>query len=138
MTTPVVVADASVGVKIFCREPGTEHVLALVDEARNGAVVIAVDPLFVYETLRNVRRKRGAAVALQAWDDLRGLGFVVVPLNADLVRDAFAQADELRCDLYDAFSAGLAGALGVPLYSADVRAHSGFPGVVLVGVQEDA
>jgi len=138
MTTPVVVADASIGVKIFCREPGTEEVLALVDRARTGAVVIAVDPLFIYETLRNVRRKRGAVVALQAWDDLHDLGFAVVPLDADLVRDAFAQADDLQCDLYDAFSAGLAAAMGVPLYSADARAHSGFPGVVLVDVQEDA
>ena len=39
---------------------------------------------------------------------------------------------QIGCTLYDAFSAGLAQLLDVPLYSADARAHGHLPGVRLI------
>jgi predicted nucleic acid-binding protein len=128
--------DASAGVKLFIPEPGSVLMHDLFAAHMRGDVRIEVPDIFVYEVLRTVwrrdRRNLDEARAFFAETRMRR----VAP-DDRLIRAAMEQSTLLGCDLYDAFPAGLAALLDAPLYSADAKAHGGFPGVVLVG-QEPA
>ncbi len=126
------VLDASVGVKWFRNEPGSQEALRLLESHISGDVILAVDSLFVYEVLAVSSRDGIAADVELVWDDLRRVDLAVVPIGETLVAAAARQRDTLGCSLYDAFSCGLAELLDAPLYSADARAHGDFAGVRLL------
>ena len=128
-----IVLDASVGVKWFRLEVGSEAARELRTRHIEGDVLIAVDTLFCYEVLGATARERDAAAAERIWRDLESLGLAVVPLGEELVAAAAAARARYGCSLYDSFSAGLAEILDVPLYSADARAHGAIERVVLIG-----
>ena len=132
MSTPVCVLDASVGVKWFRDEPGSEEARAVLAEHAAGRIVIAVDTLFAYEVLRAASRDHRPADALRIWHDLERLDLVTVPLGEELVGAAAHARESLGCAPYDAFAAGLATLLDAPLYSAEARAHGAHPGVRLI------
>ncbi|MFU8890806.1 MAG: type II toxin-antitoxin system VapC family toxin [Anaerosomatales bacterium] len=129
---PVCVLDASVGVKWFRDEPGSEEARALVEEHIAGRLAIVVDTLFGYEVLRAASRDAEPRDAIRVWSDLARLELITVPLGEELVAAAAEARASLGCTLYDAFSAGLATLLEAPLCSADVRAHGAYPGVRLI------
>lgn len=123
MNPPVCVCDASVGVKWFRNESGTEAARELLALHIAGDVMIAVDNLFHYEVMRATSRHVNGANALRIWQDLSRMDLVTVPIGDELVRAASEAQSRLGCTLYDAFAAGLADLIGAPLYSADRRAH---------------
>lgn len=129
----VCVLDASVGVKWFRNEAGSQEARRLLAAHAAGEIVIAVDSLFYYEVLRVASREHAAADAMRVWDDLKRMDLVTVPLDDELVRAAVSERARCGCALYDAFSAGLADLLQAPLYSADARAHGTHPRVRIVG-----
>jgi predicted nucleic acid-binding protein len=129
---PVCVLDASVGVKWFRQEPGSEHARRLLVEHVRGQRVIAVDTLFLYEVLAVSARERVADDVVRVWRDLERVELAVVPPSERLLVASAEQRTLLGCSLYDAFSAGLASLLGVPLYTADARAHGGYAEAVLL------
>jgi predicted nucleic acid-binding protein len=131
---PWVVMDASAAMKLFCDEPGHAAVRAVWNEHVEGRVVIAIDHLCIYEVLGVVKRKLDSERARRAFTVLTESGLSLASPGAPLVAAAFDQCDELGCDLYDGFSAGLASLLDARLYSADRKAHATFPGVVLVDI----
>jgi predicted nucleic acid-binding protein len=133
VSVPVCVLDASVGVKWFRDEPGSEAARALVEGHIAGTLTIVVDTLFGYEVLRAASREAEPRDAIRIWSDITRLDLVTVPLGEELVAAAAGARTSLGCTLYDAFSAGLAALLEAPLYSADVRAHGAHPGVRLIG-----
>ena len=133
MSVPVCVLDASVGVKWFRDEPGSEDARRLVEEHIAGTRTIVVDTLFGYEVLRAASRDAELSDAVRIWSDLARLELITVPLGEELVAAAAGARTSLGCTLYDAFSAGLATLLEAPLYSADVRVHGAHPGVRLIG-----
>lgn len=133
MSVTVCVLDASVGVKWFRDEPGSEQARALVEEHIAGTLAIAVDTLFGYEVLRAASRDAEPRDAIRIWSDIARLDLITVPLGEELVAAAADARTALGCSLYDAFSAGLATLLEAPLYSADARAHAAHPGVRLIG-----
>ena len=132
MSVPVLVLDASVGVKWFRDEPGSDEAHRLLTAHRTGGTILAVDTLFIYEVLGAISRSRVRTDIEGAWRDLATVDLAVVPLGQELVAAAAAQRAVLGCSLYDAFSAGLASLLRAPLVSADARAHGSFPGVRLM------
>jgi predicted nucleic acid-binding protein len=134
VSVPVCVLDASVGVKWFRNEQGSEQARELVEGHIAGSVALVVDTLFAYEVLRAASRDSEPHDAVRIWADLTALDLVTVPLGDELVSAAADARTALGCSLYDAFSAGLATLLGAPLYSADARAHSAHPGVRLIGI----
>lgn len=131
--TPVLVLDASVGVKWFRDEQGSEEARELLAMHVRGEVVLAVESLFLHELLAVSSREGHAEDVARVWRDLKAVDLAVVPLGDELVAAAAAQKQALGCSLYDAFSAGLAQLLSAPLCSADERAHGAFPGLRLVG-----
>lgn len=135
MSAPVCVLDASVGVKWFRNEAGSDEARRLLADHIAGRVALAVDSLFVYEVLSVASREHAPDDALRVWDDLKRLELVTVPLGDELVQAAVSVRREYGCALYDAFSAGLADLLDAPLYSADARAHGSHPRAKLLPVQ---
>ena len=134
MSTPVCVLDASVGVKWFRAEAGSEEARDLLARHIADALLIVVDAHFLYEVLAVAARDQRADDVDRVWGDLFGAELGVVPLGLELVHAAAAQREALGCSLYDAFAPGLASLLGAPLYSADARAHASYPDVRLIRV----
>lgn len=132
MSVPVCVIDASVGVKWFRNEPGSHAARELLARHVAGEIAIAVDSLFLYEVLRVASRDAHSGDALRVWNDLRALDLIAVPPGSETVEAAARVRAQVGCTLCDAFSAGLAQLLDVPLYSADARAHGRLPGVRLI------
>lgn len=124
--------DASAGVKLFLREQGSDVVRDLYASHTNGDVRIAVPDIFVYEVLRTVWRRDRQRLQ-EVRDFFAETRVRRVAPDDQLIGAAIEQSEALGCDLYDAFPAALASLLDAPLYSADARAHSRFPGVVLIG-----
>jgi predicted nucleic acid-binding protein len=129
----VCVLDASVGVKWFRDEVGSDEARELLAQYRAGSLVIAVDTLFFYEVMRASSRGKHPSDAERVWQELQRLELATVPLGDELVGAAAGAAERLGCALSDAFAAGLADLLDAPLYSADARAHGGHARVRLVG-----
>jgi predicted nucleic acid-binding protein len=130
--TSILVLDASVGVKWFRREAGSDEARGLVRDHLRGSTLLAVDTLFLYEVVSGATRERGGGAMERVWSDLQALDLAIVPPGAELMAAAAAQRKALGCSPYDAFAPGLASLLGAPLVSADARAHGRYPGVRLI------
>lgn len=133
MSQDICVVDASVGVKWFRKEPGSDQARRLLLRHIEREILIAADSLFFYEVLRAASRGQGADYAQRVWSDLTGWRLANVPLETDVVHAALDASARLGCALYDAFPAGLSDLLDAPLYSADARAHGAHPRVTLIG-----
>jgi predicted nucleic acid-binding protein len=133
MSPAVLVLDASVGVKWFRAEQGSDAAWDLLASHRSGEVILAVDTLFMYEVLGALSRTLTSTHMDDVWKDLSVWNLAVVPVSQRLVVAATAQREALACSLYDAFSAGLASLLRCQLVSADARAHGGYPNVRIIG-----
>jgi predicted nucleic acid-binding protein len=124
--------DASVGVKWFRREAGSDLAQDLLARQTRGEIVLVAPADFVTEVVSVVRREFGPASVVAAW---RGIAASVgvVPLDDELVREAAAQCVALGCTFYDSLAPAVAARFGATLVSADARAHGDFPGVLLIG-----
>lgn len=132
MSAPVVL-DASVLVKAQKSESGSEAALDLMIRHVEGDIDIHVPEQCVAECLAVVARRLECGRAIEAWLQLEMAGILRHGLDDGLVGAAQAQMQALGCDFYDALAPALAVSLDAPLYSADIRAHGGFPGVRLLG-----
>lgn len=133
MNSRFVVADASVGVKWFVAESGRADAIALLHEVAAGEITLVVPDLFVYEVIRTIWRKAGDESARAAVAFFSAAGIVTVPPIERVLDAALDVANTLGCDVYDACAPAIATLLDAPLYSADRRAHSGYPNVRLIG-----
>jgi hypothetical protein len=132
VSAETVVLDASVGALWFCGAPSSREALAMLDDLATGRIDIVVPSHFVDEVLETVKRDLGPGGVVPAWDALVDLDLGVVPLSDDVVGEAARQSGALSCPFVDALSPAVAALLGVPLVSANPRAHGSFPGVRLL------
>ena len=128
----VFVLDASVGVKWFKFEAGSEAARALYLRAVAGEIDVAAPVHFAHEVLSVVQREMTARAVPEAWGHLNDSGIALVPLGDEVVDEAASQADALRCSFYDALAPACAHLLSATLVSADARAHGNYPGVVII------
>lgn len=126
------VLDASVGVKWFRRERGSESAHRLQQRSASGEILLAAPTHFVHEVLAAVNRENNADVVIEAWQIIKASGITIIPLTDDVVIEAAAQCDVLGCSFYDALAPACAALLGATLASADARAHGAFPDVLLI------
>ncbi|MHB8050000.1 MAG: type II toxin-antitoxin system VapC family toxin [Coriobacteriia bacterium] len=133
MSEDVLVLDASVGVKWFKDEEGSESARALIEQLGAGAIQLVVPAVFPFEVLDVARRLFGIRDATRVWGELSAAGLLVSGSDDALFAEALRVAGTLGCTLYDAAAPALAGRLGCPLISADRRAHGRFEGVRLIG-----
>lgn len=130
---PLLVLDASVGVKWIKPEAGRDAALALLADHREGLVRLVVPAQFVLEVVAVAVRRGGPGLGSRTWDALRQVGLTVVGLDETLAGEAFEQCRALECSFYDALAPALAERLGARLCSADKRAHQSFGEVELIG-----
>jgi predicted nucleic acid-binding protein len=126
------VLDASVGVKWFKAEAGSDdarRILALHDARQ---VQIVVPSQFMLEVLA-VASRNSVDLGREVWTLLRDADLTVVSLDDALADAALEQCRFLGCCFYDSLAPGLATLLGATLCSADAKAHARFPGVRLLG-----
>ncbi len=126
------VLDASVGVKWFKDERGSQQARRLYLDAVAGELALAAPVHFVHEVLSVVRREMTPAAVVESWEEIRASGISVVPLSDEVIAEAARQCDLLGCSFYDSLAPACAVLLDATLASADERAHGAFPGVVLV------
>lgn len=129
---PLAVLDSSVGVKWIKPESGREAARALLADHGEGRLRIVVASHFLHEVVAVAARHGGVELGGSAWNSLRLAELTVVSLDGTVAGAAFDRCGSLGCSFYDALAPGLADLLDATLYSADARAHSRFPGVVLV------
>jgi len=127
------VLDASVGVKWFKDEPGSDEAIALIDRLGAGEVALVVPAVFPHEVLDVVRRRYGASRARRAWARFDAAGLVVAGVDASLIDATLAVAERFGCTVYDAAAPALAARLGCAFVSADRRAHGRMKRVRLIG-----
>lgn len=130
---PVIVLDASVGVKLFKPEAGQAAALHLVSRAASGEFTLAAPTHFVHEVLSVVCRHYQPKDVVPAWERIVQAGVTIIPLTGEVIAEAATQCNALGCSFYDALAPACASLLGATLASADDRAHGKFPGVLLVG-----
>lgn len=129
----LVVLDASVGVKWFRQEAGSDAALDLLTSHGRGEISLVVPSLFVYEVMGVAVRSIPAPGCAELWRRFLGWRISVVELRDRLMRDALTVRERLSCSLYDAVAPALAEDLDAELFSADRRAHEAWPGVTLLG-----
>ena len=125
--------DASVAVKWFRAEGGSDRAFALLESAAAGDVILAVPTHCMHEVLSVVRRDFGPSEIPGAWERMGMARLEVIPLTDAVVREAAVQCERLNCTFYDSLAPAVAALLGATLVSADAKAHSGYPGVELIG-----
>ena len=130
---PILVLDASVGVKWFRDEPGSAQAQAILRDHADGRIALHAAEHFTVETLGVVSRLFGPAAIIPAWDAIMLSDLQVHALSPELVGEAARQCALLGCTLYDALSPALAVLLGGELVSADRCAHGGFEHVRILG-----
>ena len=127
-----IVLDASVGVKWFRDEAGTDGALQLLRAHGRGDVELVVPSLFVYEVVAVATRTMSTEHADVFWERFVSWRVSVVEVGATLVHEALTVRGELGCSFYDAVAPALARELAARLCSADVRAHGAWPEVMLL------
>lgn len=126
------VLDASVGVKWFRRETGSDAARLLQQRSTLGEVRLAAPTHFVHEVLATVKRENSADVVMEAWQIIKASGLAIVPLTDEVIAEAARQCELLGCSFYDSLAPACAVLLDATLASADRRAHGAFPGVLLI------
>ena len=130
---PILVLDASVGVKWFRDEEGSAEARQLLGDQRESNVMLHAPAHFAVEVLSVVNRSFGSAAIISAGELLVLSGIEFHSLTPEVVGEAARQCVLLGCSFYDALAPALAVLLGGELCSADRRAHEAFAGVRLLG-----
>jgi predicted nucleic acid-binding protein len=128
-----VVLDASAAAKWVRNEPGSQEARAILERHMLGELHAWMPEQCAAELLAVVRRDKGPEAIARTWQLLQESGVTIVPLSFDLVAEAARQCELSGCSFYDALAPALSGLVDGTLVSADVRAHSAFPGVLLLG-----
>jgi predicted nucleic acid-binding protein len=123
--------DASVGVKWFRDEPGAGQARSLLSAHGRGEIELVVASAFVYEFMAVASRTPPVDPA-ELWARFVSWRIRVREVDSPLMLAALSVREQLGCSLHDAFAPALAGELGATLYSADRRAHRGWPGIELI------
>ena len=126
------VLDSSVGVKWVKPEAGREVARSLLLAHQERSIRIVVPALFLEEVVAVSVRHGGAELGEKVWSSLRKADLTSIGLDDAVANAAFDQCRLLGCTFYDSLAPALAHLLDATLYSADARAHAGFPDVVLI------
>jgi predicted nucleic acid-binding protein len=125
--------DASFGVLWFLDQVGSEEARAVLQRHSEAEISLVMDRHCYVELLSVMVSRRGVQRARDAKRAMELERIRVVEVDDDLLDDALLDCMTLGCGLYDAIPVALARRLSGTLFSADVRAHAAFEGVVLLG-----
>ena len=120
-----VVLDASVVVKWFSKEEGSDLALKLRDEHLAGRMTLISPDLLIYEVSNALRHNPGfdADDVKGAVRDLFDLELDLVPPNEEIFSKAAMRAFELGISIYDACYLALAELMGLEFITGDERLY---------------
>ncbi|KAF0209214.1 MAG: hypothetical protein FD171_855 [Actinobacteria bacterium] len=133
VVTPVLVLDASVGVKWLRDEVGSVEARALLERHSTGEIQLVAPVIFIHEVLDVARRLYGVDAAAGLGKRLSKDEIIIVGLDAGLTDSTLQMCRDLGCTFYDAAAPALARRLDATLVSADRAAHGCYEGVSLLG-----
>ncbi|MDZ4170470.1 MAG: type II toxin-antitoxin system VapC family toxin [Coriobacteriia bacterium] len=128
-----VVPDASVLVKTFRPEQGSEEAVSMLDMSGRGEIILVLPALALEEALNVARRELGVPEARVVWTAFLETESPVIGIDDVVVQTALDVCELYGCTFYDAVAPAVAQLAGATLWSGDRRAHGRIPGVVLVG-----
>jgi predicted nucleic acid-binding protein len=117
MNREALALDASVGVKWFRGERGSDEARTLLERQARGEVVLVAPADFVTEVLSVVKRDFGPLEVFDAWQRITASVTILVPLDADLVREAASQCAALGCAFYDSLAPAVAARFDAESYA---------------------
>ena len=120
-----VILDASVVVKWFSKEEGSDLALKLRDEHLAGRMTLISPDLLIYEVSNALRHNPGfdADDVRGAVRDLFDLELDLVPPNEEIFSRAATRAFELGISIYDACYLALAELMGLEFITGDERLY---------------
>ena|SRR3989338_694255 len=127
------VIDASVIVKWFLPEAGSDHAIELREQHIHGTLLLVVPDLAFIEVLNSLRYNRYHREQLiQANKRLWELQLHIERMNTILLEKAAALALQYNLSMYDAIYAALAHQFDIPLITAD-KELAKVPGAIVLG-----
>ncbi|MEW6221798.1 MAG: type II toxin-antitoxin system VapC family toxin [Candidatus Hadarchaeota archaeon] len=120
-----VVLDASVAVKWFSTEEGTDLAVTLRDEHINGHLTIVSPDLLVYEVSNALRYNPnfGHADVEEAAKSIFDIDLDLVPPNEEIFEKAAARAFEFGVTIYDGCYVALSELMGLELVTGDKKLY---------------
>jgi predicted nucleic acid-binding protein len=117
------VIDASVAVKWFSGEEGTDEALKLRDEHITGTIVLSAPDLFIYEMANALRFKPGFNFEKvgRAILDIFDLQLDLITPSGELVKRSTELAFRYDITVHDSCYLALAELMGISLYTSDKR-----------------
>jgi predicted nucleic acid-binding protein len=116
------IIDASVAVKLFAKEEGSEIAVKLRDRHINGEIVIVVPELFFMEILNALRYKKLSEEVLdKANKDLWKVQFEVISLDEFILDKAIKASVDYGLTIYDGIYAALSQIYGTELITDDKK-----------------
>lgn len=128
------ILDASVVLKWFVEEEGSDRADALLDEHVKGEARVVVPDLLIYEVANALRFSGGFAAreVREIIDALWALDLYIVAPQPDVMRSALALSYSRGISVYDSVYVALAKELGLPLVTADKKLLSRLAGLKFV------
>jgi predicted nucleic acid-binding protein len=120
-----IVVDASVAVKWFSEEEGSDKALELRNGHIDGKTTLIAPDLLVYEVANALRFKPGLnpQLMVKALDDLFGLQIDLMAPSSELVRRGSEIAFEYEITAYDSCYLSLGEILGTEVVTADDKLY---------------
>lgn len=119
----MIVVDASIAIKWFIPEEGSEEALRILNDHIFGREEIFVPDLLFYEVVNALRYKQGLAIdgVGQFIDTLSRLELKRISTDENYLKDIFHTAREFDISAYDAAYVTLAKIFNCTLATADVK-----------------
>ncbi len=120
------VIDASVAVKWFSEEEGSDRALKLRDGHIDGELSLVAPELILYEVTNALRYKPSfdSSKVSRAFHDMLEIQLDFVPLNEDLLNLSADLAFKHGATLYDSVYLGIGKAMELDIVTADKRFYS--------------
>ncbi len=120
------VIDASVAVKWFSDEEGSDRALALRDGHIDGELSLVAPELILYEVTNALRYKPSfdSSKVSRAFHDLLDIQLELVPLTEDLLNACVALAFRQGITLYDSAYLGIGKSMELDVVTADKKLYS--------------
>ncbi len=116
------IVDASIAVKWFVEEEGSEKALSLRNEHINGSSVLIVPDLFFIEVINAFRYKtKNKEFLKKVNDDLWKIQLKVQKINQYILDKASEIALDYDMSIYDSIYVALSQIYGCPIYTSDKK-----------------
>lgn len=119
------VLDASIAVKWFYEEAGSNQALEILYSMHRGEVSCLAPDLIIYEVANALWKGKKAPQAriFEALDDLHSSALKIVRLSDEIIKSSVEIMTRYDLSFYDSVYAGMAAVFDLPLLTANIKHH---------------